>query len=93
MTGCNPDPHMAIPPLRVALQTNSLTRPAVDKARPLADLHREVSGIIEPLRRVCDYVRVGQLLPPVIDELYRHSADPEDGQPAGSPWKPWSKPA
>src|ERR1700735_3102718 len=23
------DPHMAIPPLRVALQTNSLTRPAV----------------------------------------------------------------
>ena len=72
------DPHMAIPPLRVALQTNSLTRPAVDKARPLADLHREVSGIIEPLRRVCDYVRVGQLLPPVIDELYRHSADPED---------------
>ena len=72
------DPHMAIPPLRVALQTNSLTRPAVDQARPLAELHREVFGTIEPLRRVCDYVRVGQLLSPVIDELYRHSADPED---------------
>lgn len=72
------DPHMAIPPLRVALQTNSLTRPAVDQARPLAELHREVFGTIEPLRRVCNYVRVGQLLSPVIDELYRHSADPED---------------
>src|SRR5712691_8089380 len=72
------DPHMAIPPLRVALQTNSLTRPAVDQARPLGELHREVFGAIEPLRRVCDYVRVGQLLPPVIDELYRHIADPED---------------
>ena len=72
------DPHMAIPPLRVALQTNSLTPPAVDQARPLAELHREVFGTIEPLRRVCNYVRVGQLLSPVIDELYRHSADPED---------------
>jgi transcriptional regulator with XRE-family HTH domain len=27
------DPHMAIPPLRVVLQTNSLSRPAVDAAR------------------------------------------------------------
>ena len=72
------DPHMAIPPLRVALQTNSLTRPAVDQARPLAELHAEVFGTIEPLRRVCDYVGVGQLLPSVIDELYRHIADPAD---------------
>jgi transcriptional regulator with XRE-family HTH domain len=72
------DPHMAIPPLRVALQTNSLTRPAVDQARPLAELHSQVFGTIEPLRRVCDYVRVGQLLPDCIDELYRHIADPAD---------------
>ena len=72
------DPHMSIPPLRVALQTNSLTRPAVDEARPLAQLHREVFGTIEPLRRVCDYVAVGALLPSVIDELYRHAAAPED---------------
>src|SRR5215471_12243220 len=49
------DPHMAIPPLRVALQTNTLTRPAVDHARPLVELHRQVFGRIEPLRRVCDY--------------------------------------
>lgn len=72
------DPHMAIPPLRVALQTNNLTRSAVDRARPVAELHREVFGAIEPLRRVCDYVRVGQLLPAVIDELYWHVTAPED---------------
>jgi transcriptional regulator with XRE-family HTH domain len=72
------NPHMSIPPLRVALQTNSLTRPAVDRARPLADLHREVLGTIEPMRRICDYVALGRLLPPVIDELYRHAADPAD---------------
>jgi transcriptional regulator with XRE-family HTH domain len=69
------DPHMGIPALRVAVQTNTLTRPAVDQARPVADLHREVFGVIEPLRRACNFVRVGQLLPPVIDELYRHAAD------------------
>jgi transcriptional regulator with XRE-family HTH domain len=72
------DPHMAIPPLRVALQTNSLTRPAVDVARPLADLNSLVFDTIEPLRRICDYVGLGQLLPDCIDELYRHIADPSD---------------
>src|SRR5690349_16298025 len=50
------DPHMAIPPLRVALQTNSLTRPAVDRARPVSELHQLVYGQIEPLRRACDFV-------------------------------------
>ena len=72
------DPHMAIPPLRVALQTNSLTRAAVDAARPVAELHSLVFDTIEPLRRVCDYVGVGQLLPACIDELYRHIAGPVD---------------
>jgi transcriptional regulator with XRE-family HTH domain len=72
------DPHMAIPPLRVALQTNSLTRPAVDQARPLSTLRAEVFGIIEPRRRVCDYVGVGQLLPAAIDELHYHIAAPAD---------------
>jgi transcriptional regulator with XRE-family HTH domain len=72
------DPHMGIPSLRVALQLNSLTRSAVDHARPVTELHREVFGTIEPLRRACDYEQVGHLLPPVIDELYRHIADPED---------------
>jgi transcriptional regulator with XRE-family HTH domain len=72
------DPHMAIPPLRVALQTNTLASPAADHARPLADLRGEVFGVIEPLRRVCDYVQVGQLLPPAIDELHWHVAQPAD---------------
>jgi transcriptional regulator with XRE-family HTH domain len=72
------DPHMAIPALRTALQTNSLSRPAVDEARPLAELHRQVFDRIEPLRRSCDYTGLGQLLPAVIDELYRHIAEPAD---------------
>ena len=72
------DPHMAIPPLRVALQTNTLTSPAVDRARPLGELHKEVFGQIEPLRRVCDYVGVGRLLPDVLDELHWHVAQPDD---------------
>jgi transcriptional regulator with XRE-family HTH domain len=73
------DPHMGIPPLRVALQTNSLTSPAVEQARPLEDLAAELSGTIVPLRRdACDYVRVGQLLPPLVDELYVHVALSQD---------------
>lgn len=72
------DPHMAIPPLRVALQTNTLTSPAVESARPLADLRSEVFGTIEPLRRVCDYVTVGRLLPDVLDELHWHIAESHD---------------
>jgi transcriptional regulator with XRE-family HTH domain len=72
------DPHMAIPPLRVALQTNTLTSPAVDRARPLDELHKTVFGQIEPLRRVCDYVGVGRLLPDVLDELHWHTAQPDD---------------
>src|SRR5579875_3424162 len=73
------DPHMGIPPLRVALQTNSLTDTATEQARPLEELTAELLGTIVPLRRdACDYVRVGQLLPPLIDELYVHIAQPED---------------
>ena len=72
------DPHTGIPALRVSLQTNSLSRPAVDRARPLPELHREVFGTIELKRRACDYVGVGQSLPPAIDQLYRHAAHPAD---------------
>jgi transcriptional regulator with XRE-family HTH domain len=72
------DPHMAIPPLRVALQTNTLTNPAVDQARPLDELQKTVFGQIEPLRRVCDYVGVGKLLPDVLDELHWHIAQAID---------------
>ncbi len=72
------DPHMGIPPLRVALQTNTLTTPAVDRARPLGELVRTVATDLEPFRLVGDYVHIGQLLPDVLDELYYYAADPAD---------------
>lgn len=72
------DPHMGIPSLRVALQTNTLTTPAVDRARPLDDLANLVANRIEPLRRACDYTTIGQLLPDVLDELHFHTAQPRD---------------
>ena len=68
------DPHMGIPALRVALQTNTLTTPAVGQGRPLPELAQLVTGQIEPMRRACNYVRVGQLLPDVLDELHYHVA-------------------
>jgi hypothetical protein len=55
-----------------------VTSPAVESARPLADLRSEVFGTIEPLRRVCDYVQLGQLLPSAIDELHWHIAQARD---------------
>src|SRR5215469_9450694 len=60
------DPHMYIPPLRVALQTSTLTTPAVDHARPLGELRQAVFGQIEPLRRVSNFVGVGKVLPDVL---------------------------
>ena len=72
------DPHMGVPALRVALQTNALGRPAVDHARPLAELARLVTAEIEPMRRACNYVGTGQALPDVLDELHYHVADPAD---------------
>ena len=75
------DPHMAIPALRVALTTNRLDNPAVDHARPLPELAREITRRIEPLRRKAEYAEVGWLLPPVIDELHYHVAAPSDEAP------------
>jgi transcriptional regulator with XRE-family HTH domain len=72
------DPHMAIPPLRMALQTNTLGNSLVDRARPLGELHKIVFGQIVPFRRVCDYIGVGRLLPDVLDELHWHVAQPAD---------------
>ena len=69
---------MAIPALRVALQTNTLSTPAVEHARPLPQLAQVVTDQIEPMRRACNYVRVGQLLPDVLDELHYHVAAPAD---------------
>jgi transcriptional regulator with XRE-family HTH domain len=72
------DPHMGVPALRVALQTNTLSTPAVDQARPLAELVHLVMAQIEPMRRACNYVGTGQALPDVLDELHYHVAAPAD---------------
>lgn len=72
------DPHLGIPTLRVALQTNTLTTPAVDRARPLAALVNAVTAEIGPMRRACDYVGIGRVLPDVLDELHYHVAAPAD---------------
>jgi len=72
------DPHMAIPGLREAFQTNRLTSPAVDHARSLAELVSAVREHIEPLRADSDYAGAGVLLPDVLDELHWHTAQAED---------------
>ena len=72
------DPHRAIGPIRTALQTNTLTSPASDRARPLDAVCADVTGRIEHLRRTSDLAGAGHLLPDAIDELYVHLAAPQD---------------
>ena len=72
------DPHMTIPPLRVALQTNTLSNPAAEHARPVAELAQILRDRVEPSFAACDYVQLGQYLPGVIDELHFRVAAPED---------------
>ncbi len=72
------DPHMAIPALREAFQTNRLTNPATDHARPLPELVSAVTEHIEPLRADSDYAGAGALLPDVLDELHWHTAQVGD---------------
>jgi Helix-turn-helix domain len=72
------DPHKGIPALRVALATNTLSTPAVDRARPLADLADVMTTTVEPARRAADYTKVGGILPSVLDELHYHVAQPAD---------------
>jgi transcriptional regulator with XRE-family HTH domain len=71
------DPHTVIPGLRVALMTNSLAEPAVERARSLSELVGEVERI-EPLHQACNYLAVGTVLPSLLDELHYHVAAPED---------------
>ncbi|TDD81511.1 helix-turn-helix domain-containing protein [Actinomadura rubrisoli] len=66
-------PHDYIPPLRVALETNGFhSDPVVDRARPLSELAALMGGPIEQERRRYNYIRVGEDLPDVIDELHWH---------------------
>jgi transcriptional regulator with XRE-family HTH domain len=71
------DPHMAIPAIRMALQTNTLTSPAVERARPVPELAAEMARI-EPYHQACNYVEVGKSLPDLLDELHLHVCEPED---------------
>ena len=76
------DPHGAIPALREAFLTNTLTCPAIDSARPLPELAAAVIRHIEPARIRCDYIAVGQALPGVLDELHWHIATRTGGERA-----------
>jgi transcriptional regulator with XRE-family HTH domain len=72
-------PLAAVPALRTALTTNTLTEPAVKRARPLPELARAVAVDVDRLwRRTCDYAGVGAVLPDVLDELHVHAAAPAD---------------
>jgi hypothetical protein len=64
---------MAIPALREAFQTNKLTAPAIDRARPLPEL-ATVTGRIDELRVCAKYAVAGALLPDLLDELHWHAA-------------------
>lgn len=71
-------PHAAVPALRAALVTNSLSAPAAGQARPLPELAAQVWQRIEPLRKKCDYMEMGAALPGVLDELHLHACQPAD---------------
>lgn len=68
-------PHESIPAIRAALQTNTLTSPVVDRARPLADLVAEMARLDRSERK---FFEVGRILPTLIDELHVHAAAPAD---------------
>ena len=71
------DPHMGIPALREALQVNTITTPAADRARPLGELVTELSRLA-PAAVNADYITVGASLPAVLDELHWHAAQAGD---------------
>lgn len=70
-------PHIIVPALRLALQANTLTDPAVDRARPLQELVVATRELEDIFTR-CDYLAIGERLPSVIDELHFHVAQPVD---------------
>jgi transcriptional regulator with XRE-family HTH domain len=70
-------PHAHVPALRMALRTNSLAKPAVERARPVDELAIAMNRI-EARHQACDFTAVGDALPDVIDELYLHTAAPAD---------------
>src|ERR1017187_9227728 len=87
------DPHMGIPPLRVALQTNTLTSPAVDRARPVQELADEMADSIWPLRRACDYVHIGSSCRRSLTNSICTPPSPRTRLLTGWLWRRWSRPA
>jgi transcriptional regulator with XRE-family HTH domain len=63
-------PHLAIPALRVALETSGLFDPADCAARPVSEIAAELRVIKAWYTDRCDYVEVGDRLPGVLDELH-----------------------
>ncbi len=82
------DPHMTIPALREALQTNTLNVPFVDRARPLAELAQMVNDQIEPMRANTDYVRAGGCCRACSTSSTGTPPRPVTRRPAGWPWRP-----
>jgi transcriptional regulator with XRE-family HTH domain len=70
-------PHAGVPALRVALHTNSLHSPVIERARPLSELVREMAEV-ELLRREYDFIAIASRLPDILDELHLHASQPED---------------
>ena len=66
-------PHVCVPALRIALLTNSLTRPAAGRARPAAELAAAAREAAR-LHRRCDFTAEGLLLPGLLDELHYAAA-------------------
>jgi transcriptional regulator with XRE-family HTH domain len=72
------DAYASIPALRMALQSSSIGRPAIDMARPLPELATERNVTVERLIRLCDYAGSGNHLPSLIEELHFHAFAPRD---------------
>ncbi|MFF5260696.1 helix-turn-helix domain-containing protein [Actinomadura viridis] len=69
------EPHATIPAVREALLANTLTAPAADAARPLAELVAEMGRID---RSEYKHLDVGRMLPALISELHVHACAPAD---------------
>ena len=67
-------PHGVVPLLREALTGNTFDDPAVDRARPLAELEALLNGKLAKLNSEANFARRGQLAAPVFDELHFHIA-------------------
>jgi transcriptional regulator with XRE-family HTH domain len=71
------EPHAGIPALRVALETNTLWCPTVERARPLQDVAVDAERL-ESFSHAADYIQLGSPLARVLDELHWHVANPAD---------------